>query len=154
MTPEERFWSKVDKSGECWLWMGWVSWRGYGRFYFHGRNVQAHRFAFYGDPAERQMDLDHLCRVRRCVRPSHLEPVTNRENLLRGRTLPAANLAKTVCARGHPLVSGNVYIRTGLAAGERQCLICRRAWSRQGYARHAEARREYARVRYLAIIEK
>ena len=79
-----RFWAKVDKTETCWLWTGGQS-AGYGRFGFKGRpNLGAHRFAYelLVGPIPPGLDLDHLCRVRNCVNPDHLEPVTRRENLL------------------------------------------------------------------------
>lgn len=82
----DRFWRLVDKSGDCWLWMG-AKWKGYGQF-----GVQqspgvwplrkAHRVAYelIVGPIPDGMQLDHLCRNPSCVNPDHLEPVTNREN--------------------------------------------------------------------------
>ena len=98
MSPEDRFWVKVDKNGPvpaarpdlgpCWLWTGTKLPKGYGSFYYlAGRRAYAHRFAYellVGPiPADRPQ-IDHLCRVTSCVNPTHLEPVTNRENTLRG----------------------------------------------------------------------
>lgn len=153
MDSTERFWSKVQKTATCWYWMGNVSWRGYGRFYLNGKNVQAHRFSFYGEEMSGP-DLDHLCRVRRCVNPEHLEPVTNRENLLRSPlTLPSVALAKTECPKGHPLTPENVYVRGGNQSGQRRCRTCTQEAMRANYARHAEARRAYARSYRLAAID-
>ena len=81
-----RFWSKVKKSRGCWLWQGAINTNGYGNFHNKGRTVKAHRFAYEICVGEipKGLTIDHLCRVRHCVNPSHLEPVTMRENFLRG----------------------------------------------------------------------
>jgi HNH endonuclease len=88
----ERFWSKVDRTcpGGCWLWRGQLNAWGYGHFRrtvaqgVH-RTVKAHRFAYalLVGPIPTGLTLDHLCGSRACVRPDHLEPVTNAENLRR-----------------------------------------------------------------------
>lgn len=113
----------VDAS-ECWLWQGVVTNAGYGHVWAKGRRILAHR-VFY----ERHvgaiplgMELDHLCRVRRCVNPAHLEPVTTRENILRGSAPTAANARKTHCKRGHPLSGDNLYLNRG----RRICVTCMR----------------------------
>lgn len=92
ITTADRFWEKVDKNGPvpdfaphlgpCWIWTAFRTDDGYGKF--NWRNGQlAHRYLFEGRiPAGHE--LDHLCRVRHCVNPDHLEPVTRRENVLRG----------------------------------------------------------------------
>lgn len=82
----DRFWSKVAlRPVGCWLWLGGTTVEGYGRFHLPGREVRAHRYAYEllvaTIPAGKT--LDHLCGWPACVRPSHLEPVTNAENLQR-----------------------------------------------------------------------
>lgn len=83
-TREERFWSKVSKTDECWLWEGTLNSAGYGVFNLggkYGRIVLVHRFAYeqlVGPITEES--LDHLCYVRRCCNPEHLEPVPLLEN--------------------------------------------------------------------------
>lgn len=84
-TLEQRFWSKVDKSGDCWLWLGPLT-DGYGMFYKGSRMHGAHRISYemaHGRiPAD--MQIDHICRTRACVNPGHLRLATikqNRENL-------------------------------------------------------------------------
>jgi hypothetical protein len=85
----DRFWSKVQPSprwhlngSSCWIWHGTVHAKGYGRFWLEERMVMAHRFAFEDRraPIPDGLELDHLCRRPRCVRPDHLEPVTTEEN--------------------------------------------------------------------------
>lgn len=81
-----RFWQKVERTDECWLWAGAVNDSGYGAIWDGYRLVYAHRLSYemHGGAIPDGMQLDHLCRVRRCVNPAHLEPVTHRENIDRG----------------------------------------------------------------------
>jgi hypothetical protein len=85
--PEaDRFWEKVDKSGECWLWQAGKC-AGYGRFFVPGsRPVPAHRWAYEAlvGPIPDGLVIDHLCRNPACVNPAHMEPVTIVENVRRG----------------------------------------------------------------------
>ncbi len=122
LPPEVRFWAKVDKSGDCWLWTARLSHNGYGRFV----NQAAHRTAYemLVGPIPEGMQLDHLCRVRRCVNPSHLEPVTPRENLMRSENQVAKHAAKTHCPHGHPYSGRNLYISP---RGHRVCRACSHA---------------------------
>jgi len=83
--PEQRFWALVDKTETCWLWTGTQVRGGYGQFWLDGHKL-AHCYAYETTvgPIPEGLQLDHLCRVTRCVRPSHLEPVTASENVRRG----------------------------------------------------------------------
>lgn len=83
---EERFWSKVAKTSTCWLWGGSVRANGYGVFSFQARTMLAHRYAYelLSGPIPTGLVIDHLCRVRNCVNPAHLEAVTQSENVRRG----------------------------------------------------------------------
>lgn len=93
VVPEaERFWSKVDRShpSGCWLWLGAPNAFGYGTFARTlapgvQKRVLAHRHAYelLVAPIPEGLTLDHLCERTICVRPDHLEPVTNSENLRR-----------------------------------------------------------------------
>lgn len=79
----KRFWDKVDKSGDCWLWTASVvANRGYGLFFVDGRLVLAHRFSYelFNNPIPDGMQVDHTCHVRRCVNPFHLRLVTPGQN--------------------------------------------------------------------------
>jgi hypothetical protein len=137
-TPADRFWPKVDQHGPdgfhsqtgvdlgpCWLWTAPPNSDGYGRLKVDGQEVKAHVFAYelLIGPVPSGLQPDHLCRVRLCVRPDHLEPVTCRVNLLRGDTHAARNAAKTHCLAGHAFSAENTYIYRG----KRYCRACQRS---------------------------
>jgi hypothetical protein len=84
---DERFWPKVEKTGTCWLWGGARDRGGYGVF----ENQKAHRVSYVlsGGTIPEGLQLDHLCFVRHCVNPEHLEPVTAKENTRRARARTA-----------------------------------------------------------------
>lgn len=121
--PFERFMSKVREEDRgyatpCWIWHGSDRGDGYGSFWLDGRTDLAHRVAYtlLIGPIPEGAELDHLCRVRSCVRPLHLEPVTKRVNVLRSNNPMAINARKTTCRRGHPF--------TGTWRGRRTCRTC------------------------------
>lgn len=98
-TAEERFWEKVDKSGECWLWTAYCNQYGYGVLKYGGKKVKAHRLAFEwanGDIPE-GLQADHRCHQRNCVRPDHLRLVTNAQN---GQNRRGAQSNSTTGVRG------------------------------------------------------
>ena len=74
-------------------------------------------------PIPEYLTLDHLCRVRNCVNPAHLEPVTSAENILRGMSSPAQNARKTECLNGHAFTVENTLINV---IGARVCRTCTR----------------------------
>lgn len=117
--------------GPCWLWRRARNVRhGYGAVRIAGKNRRAHIVAFEFDrgPVPPGLVLDHLCRNRPCVRPDHLEPVTQQVNCQRGMTGRAPgctgerNKLKTHCARGHAYADDNLYIHRN----RRHCRTCRR----------------------------
>jgi hypothetical protein len=142
MTLLQSFWAKVrvdDESG-CWVWTGTRDGCGYGRIFHRASNrinAMAHRVAFeiFCGPITEET-LDHLCRNRACVNPSHLEPVSHRENCLRGVGPIPENAAKTHCDSGHPFDEKNTYIRP---TGHRDCRICTAKRQREYQARNRQA---------------
>lgn len=123
---KDRFWTKVKKmDGGCWLWTGAIS-NGYGEIRRSGKRkkVLAHRWAYESlvGPVPNGLCLDHLCRVRNCVNPSHLEAVTLGENTLRGVGLSAINRNKTHCSKGHPFSKDN----TRMYKSDRVCIACQK----------------------------
>lgn len=126
----DRFWSRVEKREDgCWAWTGGLGSQGYGNIIDDAKKrIYAHRFSysmFRGDIPP-GLELDHLCRVRRCVNPDHLEVVTRKVNSDRGFGPSGINSRKTHCIRGHPFDAANtaIYIRNGRQI--RQCKQCGR----------------------------
>ena len=126
------FWEFVTKTDTCWLWTG-PRWGGYGRY----RHAQAHRLAYEAlvGPIPKGLVIDHLCRVRHCVNPAHMEPVTNVENVMRGLAPSAVNARKTHCIHGHEFTPENTRPKPkGRECRECFRLICRRSRRRKAAA--------------------
>jgi hypothetical protein len=124
-------WDRIEKYSEpepmsgCLLWIGCLSDSGYALLRVKGKNKRVHRLLW---EAERgvlpsSLTLDHLCRVRSCINIRHLEPVSARENTLRGICRSAVNSRKTHCHRGHEFTPENTRIE-GLRL--RRCRQCRK----------------------------
>lgn len=98
--------------GPCHLWTAGKTKQGYGSFRpVKGVSELAHRWAYVqaGGTIPADNVLDHLCRVRACVNPTHLEPVTNEENLRRGAGYGLRNGMRTTCIHGHKYTPENTY---------------------------------------------
>lgn len=118
---------EVDPETQCWNFTGSIDPYGYGRFGLGSRQLykMAHRASYelHVGQIPNGLVLDHICRNRRCVNPAHLEPVTNKENILRGNGAPAQAARRDACQKGHPLQPAP------LGHG-RYCPVCLRARSR------------------------
>jgi HNH endonuclease len=127
---------KIPIAG-CWIWMGGVTYGGYGVMSHKGKSNLAHRLSYtaYKGEIPKGFDIDHLCRVRSCVNPEHLEAVTRKENIRRGQTgcktvgrkdfgdvAKKFYAAKTHCKNGHEYTSETIYS----ARNHRECKICRK----------------------------
>lgn len=137
----DRFWRHVEKNGpvpvaapelgSCWLWTASFSRGGYGQIHRSHGTRRVHRISYelLVGPIPIGLDIDHLCRVRHCVNPSHLEAVSRQENILRGdaRWNGQSNVAKLFCPQGHPYDTANTYHY----AGRRACRHCKRLRSQQ-----------------------
>lgn len=112
----------VTESG-CIVWTGSGNNKGYGQIRVNRKKMVAHRLMYeltFGAIPD-GMQLDHLCRVRCCINPHHLEPVTCRENIMRGNGVAATHSRKTHCKNGHPLDGQNLVICKGRY---RNCRVC------------------------------
>lgn len=151
-STEDRFWNCVDKSAPngCWVWTGPMDPYGYGKFFrvepLKGRTrLPAHRasYEYLVGPIPDGLVLDHLCRNHPCVNPEHLEPVTDRENILRGKSLAAKNARVTHCPKGHPYAGDNLKITK---TGRRRCITCNREYAKE--------QRERARLAALGEMDR
>lgn len=134
-----------EPNSGCWLWAGAVGDHGYGTFSTRdatrprgSRTLLAHRVVYEREigPIPAGLELDHLCRMRGCVNPSHLEPVTHRENGLRGNGVGAIHAKQSHCVNGHEFTEENTYRRPD--TNGRCCRECTRIRSLAIRARAAK----------------
>ena len=117
---------------DCWTWLGELDKDGYGTIRIGKKHHRVPRLVYELErgPIAPGQQLDHLCRVRHCVNPDHLEQVSQAENLRRGFA------CITHCPSGHPYDEANTYVTP---AGARQCRTCKRVHARNS-ARRCKAR--------------
>lgn len=126
-TPREitkRIMGRVAEWQECWVYQG-AKRDGYGLMRVNGKHQSVHRILYESmvAPIPSGFTIDHLCRNHSCVNPAHLQPVTGKENTLRGDGPTAKNHKKTHCIRGHRLFGKNLYHSK---TGKRICRQCNR----------------------------
>jgi hypothetical protein len=138
-----RFWAKVsipDNMDGCWVWTASGA-RGYGLFYPGRPGTYAHRYSYElaKGPIPDGYQVDHLCRNKGCVNPSHLEAVTPQVNVLRSTSFAAREARVTHCPRGHAYDENNTYIvRREGQRPKRQCRRCKAITQRAYKARLRE----------------
>jgi hypothetical protein len=136
---QARVWPRVTKTATCWLWQG-ARTQGYGYVYLGGRSPtgskllgRVHRLTYQWEhgPIPPKLQIDHLCRVRHCVNPDHLELVTTAENTRRGINV---NRLKSHCINGHEYSERNTIRSLSKGYWRRKCRVCynkrRNKWRR------------------------
>lgn len=128
LSVAERFWSKVGTptADDCWPWTGLLTKDGYGVF-SHGASSNAHRWAYTNAKGSIPvgLEIDHLCRVRNCVNPNHLEAVTHKENIHRGTVGYLSGWGATHCPHGHEYTQANtLYNMSPRGTRHRKCRVC------------------------------
>jgi hypothetical protein len=118
----------------CWVWQRAKNWDGYGQVRHDGNTRLVHRLTYrlIVGPIPDGLTLDHLCRIRACCNPEHLDPVTLKVNILRADTFQAHYAAQTHCKNNHEFTPENTYIE---GSGSRRCRECKRALNRASKAR-------------------
>jgi hypothetical protein len=128
-----KFWDRVALTDTgCWIWKGQIVASGYGHVYWEGKTRRVHRVTYevLRAPIPQGLQIDHLCRVRACVNPDHLEAVTAYENTRRSSAISAENMRKTHCLHGHALTPDNLDPHF-LKKGKRICRTCHRRRGRE-----------------------
>lgn len=126
-----RVWDKIQPcpmSG-CWIWVGSTVATGYGSVWDGNRQTIAHRWMFclLVGPIPKGLHIDHLCRVRCCVNPLHMEAVPPGVNVQRGNGAAARFARVTLCPRGHELTPAPAHWKRR----KRLCLVCRKTHHRE-----------------------
>jgi hypothetical protein len=137
-TLKEKFDKKwiIDPETGCWLWIASMKGCGYGAIWSEGTTSLAHRVAYelYRECIPNGLQIDHLCRLRHCVNPWHLEVVTGSVNIQRG-LLPILHAQVNFCPQGHEYTEANTYVymrksSSGRLVHRRMCRECKRNWNK------------------------
>jgi hypothetical protein len=121
----------VDSESGCWLWTGRLNSDGYGMTSLNNKNIGAHRAVMLLLSGKVGAELDHLCRVRRCVNPGHLENVSHQKNVLRGEGIAAKYARRTHCKHGHAFTLENMRKKGNV----RICLTCKKEKDEKSYVK-------------------
>ncbi len=143
VSAEDRFWAKIKvDENDCWLWQGNLT-NGYGKLSVNGKEVQSHRYSYekYKAKIPVGLVLDHLCRVRNCANPEHLEPVTKGENTRRGNApakIRQLHRNKTHCRQGHPYSGDNLILQKQSNGKwrKRKCRACNQFYKARAREKH------------------
>lgn len=144
----------IHKTRKCWLWKGTISPNGYGVLNFKGKNYQAHRVVYSKLVTDipPELRIDHLCRVRHCVNPKHLQVVSNRENVLRGVGPTAHNARKSHCENGHAFTPQNT--RIAPHNNQRICKACRARFQSKWRGKYTQRSHNEALERAAALADE
>lgn len=138
VTVKEKLHLNNRVEGDCWRWTGAHTPKGYGQLQVNGRRHAVHRLAYehWIGPIPEGLEIDHLCQVRDCINPSHLEAVTHAENVR--RTVER----RAHCKQGHEFTPSNTrwVFKKGRQRASRACRTCIRAWKVAARARAREER--------------
>lgn len=134
-TIRKRFWDKVKKTDTRWIWTACKDRHGYGEFKINGITERVHRvvYQWYIGVIPIGLQIDHLCRVRHCVNPAHLEAVTAQENCARGVGQGAIAARTNYCVHGHEYTPENTLLRPNRS---RRCKLCTRETNRLAARRY------------------
>ncbi len=138
-------WDKIKARciwvGSCLVWQGAHNGKGHGVISSNGKRVYVHRAAYehFHGPIPADLEIDHVrtrgCRFTGCCNEAHLEPVTHKENILRGVNPLAVNANKTHCPNGHELAGSNLRA-SGIRRGQRECRTCHLEYMRRWHDAH------------------
>ncbi len=126
----------INTETGCWEWLGASTGRGgYGIKVVENKRILAHRLSYemFREKIPAGLTMDHLCRTHKCVNPWHLEPVSQKINILRGHSPSALHAKQTHCQGGHPYTGGNLQMHASKYGRRRVCRECARASYKRWY---------------------
>lgn len=141
-TLNDRFLERFEQTNGCWEWKSTMHHSGYGVIYKSPKQLLAHRVSweYYNKTViPDELEVDHICRNRKCVNPKHLRIVTHKINCLENSESPLAKHAKkTHCPKGHPLSGDNLVKYHLEKLNQRFCKACFNQWQRNNRKKKAE----------------